>query len=1083
MLAPLAQVLNVIAQPNCRPAHFEDLTMSSPDSDLAESIARQTVSKYIDQGTFEEAIKQALHLCDTALEQGPPYLSYCLAMDLLGQAYRAKGDLHEAAIAYSLVLGFVQKFLGEDRALVAGIQHKLANVDREMGNFKDAEPLYLSALDFRRRSLPEYHPDIVLSLNNLGELYRETGDYKQAERHFSEALRIVRSSPKANEHPHLHAVLNNLGLVHLHRGKYAKAVPFFRETLDIDRRAGKEKEPQHATLLSNLAGLHVGMGDYSAAEPLLREALDLFKQTKGESHGDFAVHLNNLASVYLTLGKYADAEQLLRQALDTVRRTSGEDHPDFRVVLGSLALLYIEIGKHNEAEPLLRQIIENGRRNGAENHPHFAVNLRNLATVCEAKGNFGEAEQLRREALQIVGKALGEDHPDIATGLRELASLHAATGRAAEALALMERANAIDDMEIGQVFSVASEAQRMIYLEQIRLRLQFFLSLVWQYFRESPPAVRAALELVLRRKCIGAEALAVQRDSVLGGKYPLLVPKLNELTRVRWEIAQRSLAGPGAEGLQCHQGFLNQINQEFSGRQVALANRLLQLQEHKRTLTELNDRKSSLEAELAREIPELSLEQKLRIVNCRDVMMTLPKDAALVELVRFNVFDFDAAAKHAEAVKPARYLAFVLLAGESAAVRMIDLREAERIDKLVSQVITSIDRKGKRRGFWTGLRSFLFTPIESLLGRRTLSGQSVEAEAELEAGESRAILRAAVFDPLVEFLGGRTRLFLAPDGELTRLPFEVLPTTDGGHLIDSYAVSYLTCGRDILRFGVPVGREFSEPLVVAAPDYDLKGDDANTASTLAGKPLLRTEPIQDDVLHFVPLDGTRVEGERIADMLHVWPWVGADALKTRVKARRSPRLLHFATHGYFLPDPQRDVAAGFRITTQFLSTPLSLPHSQVGVSSRVSGPGMTNPLLRSWLALAGANSWLSGGAVPPEAEDGLLTAEDVSGMDLQDTQLVVLSACDTGVGEIRVGEGVFGLRRAFVVAGARALVMSLWKVPDAQTCGLMIDFYGRLLAGEEASTALRGAQLEMKKRYPDPYFWGAFICQGRAADR
>jgi hypothetical protein len=149
-----------------------------------------------------------------------------------------------------------------------------------------------------------------------------------------------------------------------------------------------------------------------------------------------------------------------------------------------------------------------------------------------------------------------------------------------------------------------------------------------------------------------------------------------------------------------------------------------------------------------------------------------------------------------------------------------------------------------------------------------------------------------------------------------------------------------------------------------------------------------------------------------------------------------------------------------------------------GGLGRLSGPMMENPMLRSGLAPAGANTWLRAGNPPEEAEDGLLTAEDVTGLDLLVTDLVVISACETGLGQVHVGEGVFGLWRAFVLAGARTLVMSLWKVPDDQTRELTEDFYGRLLAGEGRAEALRQAQLAMKAKYPEPFYWGAFNCQG-----
>jgi CHAT domain-containing protein len=198
----------------------------------------------------------------------------------------------------------------------------------------------------------------------------------------------------------------------------------------------------------------------------------------------------------------------------------------------------------------------------------------------------------------------------------------------------------------------------------------------------------------------------------------------------------------------------------------------------------------------------------------------------------------------------------------------------------------------------------------------------------------------------------------------------------------------------------------------------------------------------------------------------VAPWLAETALEGCLKREcRSPQILHVATHGFFLE-------AQTHRQGQSPNDPW-LPDE-----GRLAGPLPENPLLRTGLVLAGANTWLTGGELPEDAEDGLLTAEDVSGLDLLATELVVLSACETGLGELKTGEGVFGLQRAFTLAGAKTLVMSLWRVPDEITAALMGHFYRRLLAGEGRADALRHAQEEVREKEPDPHFWGAFICQG-----
>jgi hypothetical protein len=453
------------------------------------------------------------------------------------------------------------------------------------------------------------------------------------------------------------------------------------------------------------------------------------------------------------------------------------------------------------------------------------------------------------------------------------------------------------------------------------------------------------------------------------------------------------------------------------------------------------------------------------------VARELPEGSALVEFARFEVFDFEAVPAQGEHQwKAARYLAFVLPAGEPDDVRMVDLGEAEPIDRLIATFRNSITHEGEDRSgedmvpTTNGkdqtyerdpamLRAQIGDYSQGLQGTRGLVPDYEDSDETLD-GEEGMRLRAAVFDKLVPHLGGSTRLFVAPDGELYRLPFEALPTSDGKRLIDEYQISYLGSGRDVLRFAADSAVEAGSPLIAADPDFDMGSTDAPSSSRTVG---------------FKRLSGTKKEGERIAQMLGVTPLVGDGPLEATVKDARSPRILHIATHGFFRPDTTRDPNE----KAHDVRTMGALDGGLLGRLAHVE-----NPLLRSGLALVGANTWLKGGSLPQEAEDGILMAEDVTGMDLLATELAVLSACQTGLGEVHSGEGVYGLRRAFVVAGAKTLVMSLWKVPDEHTRELMEDFYRRLLGGEPRAEALREAQLKMKERYPDPFYWGAFICQG-----
>jgi len=426
-------------------------------------------------------------------------------------------------------------------------------------------------------------------------------------------------------------------------------------------------------------------------------------------------------------------------------------------------------------------------------------------------------------------------------------------------------------------------------------------------------------------------------------------------------------------------------------------------------------------------------------INVEAVSRILPKGSALIELFCGRHYDLEEDRFRDEQ----RYCGLVLRSGEPNVVSMVDLGEAAIIDQLI------ID-------------------YQAFLSRDSKEARHLGETSTSEGADTGPELSKQLFAPFENYLNDVKHIFLCPAGNLVRQSFEVLLDSSGEYLIDRYEFTYLSSGRELLHPWTGDPQRAAPPLVMAHPNYDLAGDGDGSANTTeeTAKPKPHSRDLSKS-RRFDPLDGTLEEGVEVATALGVKALLNDDALEGSVKDKVSPRILHIATHGVFLEDIPLHDAEG-RI------------EGDAGRSNLARLSTYENPLLRSFLAMAGANTFLDGRVLPPKAEDGILNAVDVSGLDLIDTELVVLSACSTGVGVERFGEGVIGLRRAFAIAGAKSLVMSLWNVPDEETRLLMGRFYEELKApGSSPSRALLVARRELKKAgVISPYTWGAFICQG-----
>jgi CHAT domain-containing protein len=318
-------------------------------------------------------------------------------------------------------------------------------------------------------------------------------------------------------------------------------------------------------------------------------------------------------------------------------------------------------------------------------------------------------------------------------------------------------------------------------------------------------------------------------------------------------------------------------------------------------------------------------------------------------------------------------------------------------------------------------------------------------------------------EPVRTLLGGTVDVFLSPDGELNLVPFGALADENGEYLVKKYRFTYLSSGRDLLRLASRTSPR-ERATIIAAPDY---GDANRDFAATLGKSERGQRSADMGSISFLPLPGTLAEARRISRIIgDARLLTGAQATEGALKSVRAPRLLHLATHGFFLADlpapPPDEAQRGI----SHIGPVGEVPRSRVALPE--------NPLLRAGLALAGANRRASG------HEDGILTAMEMMSLDLAGTQLVVLSACETGMGDVRTGDGMYGLRRALVLAGAETQVMTLWRIDDEATQHLMADYYARIGKGVGRSDALREVTLSLlsNPKTANPKYWASFIVSG-----
>lgn len=898
----------------------------------------------------------------------------------------------------------------------------------QQGRYEEAIPRAERALAIREKVLGPKHDDTASSLNNLAELYEAMGAYDKAEPLLQRAL-AIRERLRGPDHLDTALLLKNLAEFYRIVGNYPVAERLFLRALKIWEARDDKKQLKTATALNNLGLVHDAMGHYVQAEPLLQRALSIRERSLDPLDRQIASSLNNLALVYRHTGAYEKAEPLFRRAVNIYDRTLGVEHPSAAMARNNLAELYHASGLVAQAEQLYLQVLTTRRNVLGSGHPDTAQSLNNLADLFRINGAHEKAEPMYQEALTIWENAFGPDYPELAVVLNNLALLRHATGAYRQEEALYSRAAVINEKAFGTEHPTASTMRNnQAAANWSNGNYTAALSLLERtHMIEKKNATLFLLSGSERRK---QAFLEQQRGGIfMNVSLSLAMPDsravvlgLNSVLHIKGRVLEAMSEGVGQLRLGIKNSDrvlfeqLTDIAQELSTLRYQKSGSLAQNVYRERFST-LSARKEQLESELS--IRSAEFRRQTVPANLKDVRVMLPPDGALVEFFYHRPFDPKAKDETVSFGKP-RYVAYVLKREGEPVIE--DVGEADRIEQLVQD-------------FRTGLSNPTSIYVKDIA--KELYGRLLK--------------------PLEQHLGHVEHLLISPDGALNLIPFGALVDETGTYVATKMGITYLTSGRDLLRASaISVAKD--DAVIFADPDY---GHPSTQVAQIdrAVQPT-RSLDLDRGGMTFTSLPGTAEEAKTLTALFRISEdhlLMHANATEDRFKQLHGPRILHVATHGFFLKDNELPAAA----------------LKQVGFSQdRDPVPLGENPLLRSGLALAGANQRRSG-----EKDDGILTAAEVAQMDLRGTQLVVLSACETGVGDVQNGEGVYGLRRALVLAGAETQVTSLWKVADEATKDLMVDYYQRLLKGEGRAEALRNAQLTMmkSKERSHPYYWAAFV--------
>jgi CHAT domain-containing protein/Tfp pilus assembly protein PilF len=1026
----------------------------APEEGAGAAAGLEDVRALLKSGRYaeaEEAVRPLLAQAEAGL--GADSIAAADPLDLLVEALWRGGratDPRTRPLAERAVR-IRETLHGRGAMEVAASVNNLACVLYMTGDLEGAAATFRRVVEIRETALGPDHPEVAKALSNLGAALMQKGDFAAARGLYERALAIQDKTAPGSVA--IGNTLHNLGNLLERAGDYEAA-------LDYNQRALKIREANHgpdhrdvAQSLNNIGNVLVAMGEYVGARQAYERALRTTEKLYGGDHSESYEILVNIASVLQAMGDYEAAEPLFDQALATQER----DRPDSVEIgntLNNLANLHLALGEWATARQLHERAMAVRVKAPGPAHPFYGQSLNNLAEALIAEGNDTAARPLVEQALAIYRKALDPDHPWTAGSLTLLGGIARRAGETGNALAVFRESLAMRRRSLGPRHPLVGLSLMSIAEVNASIgKTEEALGQALEAEEIGRDHLRLTMEAIGERQAL---AYAAARTAGIDLALDLVArePRPERVRRV-WDALIRSRAVVFDEMARRHQALYSSsdpgIQKLLQARTMAgarLANLTLRgpgedpPDRYRARLDEMRRSKEEADRTLAERSAHFRTEVARAHIGWPQVADALPRDAAVVA---FAVYHPPPPSGRRDDAPAARYLAFVAR-GDNRSPVAVPIGAAGEIEARVLQ--------------W-----------QEEAGHGAIRAGRSARESEQAYRAAGVALRRAVWDPIVPRLKGSRRVFVVPDGVLHLVNFAALPDGDRYLIENDPNVHLLSAERDLVASGgAGAGAGI---LAVGGPAFDASPGSRGPSVFRGGQ----SDCGDFRALRFDPLPAAAREAEEA-----VARWgrsgratllIGAEAGEAALKEMAPGRqVLHLATHGFFLDG--RCAAAGGKTRGVGGLRPRETPSPD--------RPVVENPLLLAGLVLAGANNR---NEAPPEGEDGILTAEEIAALDLSGVEWAVLSACDTGIGKVQAGEGVFGLRRAFQEAGARTVIMSLWAVEDEATRAWMSALYEtRRAGGRTTAEAVREAGLTLlrarRKAGLDthPFHWAAFVAVG-----